>query len=53
MGKFGKKNEINLNPLAYNIGLLGESGVGKSTIIKHISHLILERKMVIRQSLES
>lgn len=36
MGKFGKKNEINLNPLAYNIGLLGESGVGKSTIMKQI-----------------
>ena len=34
MGKFGKKVEINLNPLAYNIGLLGESGIGKSTIIK-------------------
>lgn len=34
MGKFGKKIEINLNPLAYNIGLLGESGIGKSTIIK-------------------
>ena len=36
MGRFGKKNEINLNPLAYNIGLLGESGVGKSTIIKQV-----------------
>ena len=36
MGRFGKKNEINLNPLAYNIGLLGESGVGKSTIIKEV-----------------
>lgn len=36
MGKFGKKNEINLNPLAYNIGLCGESGVGKSTIIKQV-----------------
>ena len=34
MGKFGKKVEINLNPLAYNIGLLGESGIGKSTIMK-------------------
>lgn len=34
--KFGKKNEINLNPLSYNIGLLGESGVGKSTITKQI-----------------
>jgi len=36
MAKFGKKNEINLNPLAYNIGLLGESGIGKSTIIKQV-----------------
>ena len=36
MGKFGKKNEINLNPLAYNIGLGGESGIGKSTIIKEV-----------------
>lgn len=36
MGKFGKKNEINLNPLNYNIGLLGESGIGKSTITKEI-----------------
>lgn len=36
MGKYGKKVEINLNPLAYNIGLLGESGIGKSTIIKEV-----------------
>ena len=36
MAKFGKKNEINLNPLAYNIGLLGEAGIGKSTIIKQV-----------------
>ena len=36
MGKFGHKNEINLNPLAYNIGLLGESGIGKSTIMKQV-----------------
>lgn len=36
MGKFGKKIEINLDPLAYNIGLLGESGIGKSTIIKQV-----------------
>lgn len=34
--KFGKKNEINLSPLSYNIGLLGESGIGKSTIMKEI-----------------
>ena len=36
MGKFGKKNEINLNPLAYNVGLLGESGIGKSTLMKNV-----------------
>lgn len=36
MGKFGKKMEIELNPLAYNIGLLGESGIGKSTIMKEV-----------------
>lgn len=36
MAKYGKKVEIQLNPLAYNIGLLGESGIGKSTIIKEV-----------------
>lgn len=36
MGKYGKKMEINLDPLHYNIGLLGESGIGKSTIMKDI-----------------
>lgn len=34
MGKFGKKNHVNLDPLAYNICLLGESKVGKTTLIK-------------------
>lgn len=32
--KFGKKNEIKLNPLAYNLALIGESGIGKTTVIK-------------------
>ena len=36
MGKFGKKNEINLNPLAYNVALGGEAGIGKSTLIKEV-----------------
>lgn len=36
MGKFGKKVQIDLNPLSYNICLLGESGIGKSTIAKQI-----------------
>ena len=34
MGKYGKKNEIKINPLAYNICLLGEPKIGKTTIIK-------------------
>ena len=36
MGKYGKKNEVDLNPLHYNIAILGESGIGKTTIAKEI-----------------
>lgn len=36
MGKFGKKNEVDLNPLHYNICICGESGVGKTTLAKEI-----------------
>lgn len=32
--KFGRKNEIKLDPFAFNLCLMGESGVGKTTIIK-------------------
>ena len=32
--KFGRKNEINLNPLAYNLAIIGESGIGKTTVVK-------------------
>lgn len=32
--KFGKKNEIKIDPLAYNFALIGESGIGKTTVIK-------------------
>ena len=32
--KVGKKNVIRLDPLAFNLALLGESGIGKTTIIK-------------------
>jgi len=32
--KYGRKNEVNLNPLAYNLALIGESGIGKTTVIK-------------------
>lgn len=32
--KYGRPNVIKLDPLAYNITLVGESGLGKSTVIK-------------------
>lgn len=32
--KYGKKNEVKINPLKYNFCLIGESGIGKTTIIK-------------------
>ena len=32
--KWAKTNEIKLDPLAYNLALIGESGIGKTTIIK-------------------
>lgn len=34
--KYGKKKEISINPLSYNIGLAGLSGIGKSTLIKNV-----------------
>lgn len=33
---FGKRNVIKLDPFMYNIALIGESGIGKSTIIKEM-----------------
>ena len=41
MAKFGKKNHVNLNPLAYNICLLGEPKVGKTTLIYNVCKKIL------------
>lgn len=34
--KFGKKKEVKIDPLAYNIGLAGLSGIGKTTLIKNV-----------------
>lgn len=36
MGKFGKKNVVDLNPLHYNSMLIGEGGVGKTTLAKEV-----------------
>lgn len=41
--RYGKKNKIKVNPLAYNIGLIGESGIGKtSTLIEVAEKLVGE-----------
>ena len=34
--KFGKKTDISLNPLDYSIYIMGEGGIGKSTLIKNV-----------------
>lgn len=34
MGKYGKKNKVNLDLSHYNICVLGESGIGKTTLMK-------------------
>lgn len=36
MAKFGKKNVIKIDPLAYNICLLGEPKIGKTTVMKEM-----------------
>lgn len=36
MGKFGKKNSVNLDPASYNTLVIGESGIGKTTLVKNV-----------------
>lgn len=38
--KFGKKNEIKIDPLAYNMMMIGESGIGKTTVIKEYCEML-------------
>ena len=39
--KFGKKNVIKVDPLAYNLGLIGESGIGKTTLAKEVCETLV------------
>jgi hypothetical protein len=32
--KYGKRNEVKIDPLKYNLALIGQSGIGKTTVIK-------------------
>ena len=34
--KYGKRNVIKVDPIAYNLGLIGESGIGKTTLAKEV-----------------
>lgn len=42
--KFGRKNEINLDPLSYNLMLIGEGGIGKTTIIKEYCEKLVDNE---------
>jgi hypothetical protein len=39
--KFGKKNVIKVNPVEYNLGLIGESGIGKTTLAKETCEILV------------
>lgn len=36
MGRYGKKNEVKIDPFSYNICLLGEPKIGKTTLAKEV-----------------
>jgi len=38
--KFGKKNQVKSNILSHNLMLIGESGIGKTTVIKEMCELL-------------
>lgn len=39
--KFGKKNVVSNNPADYGIGIIGESGIGKTTVMKEVCEKLL------------
>ena len=41
--KFCKKTEISLNPLDYSIYLMGEGGIGKTTLVKQVCDKMAEK----------
>ncbi|HEY8445119.1 MAG TPA: AAA family ATPase [Bacilli bacterium] len=53
--KFGKKNKIKLDVFDYNIGLIGESGIGKTTLAKEVCEKLVgeEGYMILNIGRES
>ena len=45
---FGKKNKISINPLDYNVGLIGLAGVGKTTTIKEYCEILAPEEGVLK-----
>ena len=41
MAKFGKKSVVSNNIWNYNIGILGESGVGKTTLMYNVCNKLV------------
>lgn len=39
--KFGKKNKIKMCPLEYNVCMIGESGIGKTTLAKQVCEKVV------------
>jgi septin family protein len=41
LGKFGKKNVVKDDIFSYNIGVIGESGIGKTTLAKEVCEKVV------------
>ena len=53
--KFGRKNVIKVDPTAYSVGIIGESGVGKTTLMAEALETLVgeDGYMILNVGLES